>query len=135
MKELEPERAPEDTYLSQVRRVVVELLDKENTQLEAVVARLGVSRRTLQRELQQRDTSHKAILDDVRRERALHLLELPGLTVSEVAYRLGFSEPSAFFRAFRRWTGKSPKAAVAATAAQRASREPARPAASSRRKR
>lgn len=113
MKELEPERALSDPYVGKVRKAVVELLDKEDSRLESVVSRLGVARRSLQRELQQRGTSHKEILDDVRRERALHLLEVPGLTVTEVAYRLGFSEPSAFFRAFRRWTGKSPKAAVA----------------------
>jgi AraC-like DNA-binding protein len=50
------------------------------------------------------------LLDEARRACAHQLLEDPSLTVTEVVHRLAFSDPSAFFRAFRRWTGQSPKA-------------------------
>jgi len=104
------ERAPAETdsFLSSVRLVVSELLDGGETMLPATAARLGTSTRTLQRELKQRGVSHQAILDDVRRDRAQALLER-GTPIPDVARRLGFSEPSAFFRAFRRWTGTSPR--------------------------
>jgi AraC-like DNA-binding protein len=109
MRELEPRFAPEDPFVDRVRRVVVELLDERKLRLSSAAARLRLKPRTLQRELERRGLSHQQIVDDVRRERALVLLGVVP-TVAEVAYELGFSEPSAFFRAFRRWTGTSPRA-------------------------
>ena len=64
--------------------------------------------RTLQRRLRGENTSHRQILDRVRRERALRLLPRGELSVAQIAEQLGFSEPSAFNRAFRRWTGRAP---------------------------
>jgi AraC-like DNA-binding protein len=49
-----------------------------------------------------------ALLDELRRELALRYLADPKIAVSEVAYLLGYSEPSPFHRAFKRWTGKTP---------------------------
>ncbi len=77
--------------------------------VEEIAHQLDRSARTLQRELAERGTSVRDLVDDVRRARAIELLA-SGLTVSEVAERLGFSEPGAFYRAFRRWTGKAPGA-------------------------
>ncbi len=79
----------------------------------ALAQLLGSSVRTLQRELQERGTSHQALVEEIRSQRALQLLEEPEINVTEASYRLGFSEPSAFFRAFRRWTGTTPAAALA----------------------
>jgi AraC-like DNA-binding protein len=112
MRAISPSLEDVDPLLVRARRVTVELLDSGETRLPVTAARLGMSTRTLQRELRQRGTSHKEILDDVRREAAQRLLERGG-TIAEVAARLGFSEPSAFFRAFRRWTGTTPRAARA----------------------
>jgi AraC-like DNA-binding protein len=78
------------------------------TSLDALAARLERPKRTLQRELSRRGTSHQGLVDEARRTRAQAMLET-GVTVAEVSDRLGFSEPSAFFRAFRRWTGETPK--------------------------
>jgi AraC-like DNA-binding protein len=108
MRELEPEELP-DAFVDRVRQVTVALLDKRDVQLDSAATRLRVTRRTLQRELNRRGTSHKEILDEIRRERAAALLS-QSLTLTEVAARLAYSEPSAFFRAFRRWTGTSPRA-------------------------
>ena len=55
-------------------------------------------------------TSHQDLLDEVRSELSRRYLQEPELAICEVAYLLGFSEPSAFHRAFRRWTGVTPKA-------------------------
>ncbi len=108
MRELAPAAAA-DTFLDEARRAIAALLDTGETAVEPVAKRMHVSRRTLQRELARRGTSHKDLLDEMRRERALVLLG-EARTVADVAARLGYSEPSAFFRAFRRWTGTSPRA-------------------------
>ncbi len=64
--------------------------------------------RTLQRKLSEENTSYKELLDETRRELANQYLRQATLSVSEVTYLLGFSEPSNFSRAFKRWTGRTP---------------------------
>lgn len=74
----------------------------------SIAKALAVTERTLQRRLQDEGTTFAALLDDVRRELARMYLGDPKLAIFEVAFLLGYSEPSAFNRAFRRWTGESP---------------------------
>jgi len=105
--ELEPHAG--DPFLDRVRRVLVTQLDRRNLGVVDAARQLKMTARTLQRELETRKTSYKALMDEVRRERALRLLE-DGHTIAEAAHYLAFSAPSAFFRAFRRWTGTSPGA-------------------------
>ncbi|MBL8951019.1 MAG: AraC family transcriptional regulator ligand-binding domain-containing protein [Myxococcaceae bacterium] len=107
MKALEPELAHDD-LVRRAKEVVQQLLDKNDTSLDALAAKLDRPKRTLQRELSRRGTSHQTLVDEARRTKAQALLET-GATVADVSERLGFSEPSAFFRAFRRWTGETPK--------------------------
>jgi AraC-like DNA-binding protein len=71
---------------------------------------LGVSERTLQRRLTQLGRSFSDVVEDFRREEAARLLATPGLSLVEVASRLGYSEQTSFTRAFRRWTGTTPGA-------------------------
>ena len=71
---------------------------------------LGMSPRTLARRLRERGTSFAALTNDLRRRLALRYLDDRALRLSQLAYLLGYSEPSAFNHAFRRWTGRSPKA-------------------------
>jgi AraC-like DNA-binding protein len=98
-----------DPTIARARDAIAALLDQKEVGLDAAAKKLGKSRRTLQRELQERGTSHKDILDQVRRERALALLGSGEHGVAQVADALGFADPSAFYRAFRRWTGASPR--------------------------
>jgi AraC-like DNA-binding protein len=74
-----------------------------------VARALGMSVRTLQRALQGAGTSFSEQLDAVRRTRALALLSRRDLSVAEVAFALGYSDPRAFYRSFKRWTGKTPR--------------------------
>ena len=111
MKQLEPTMVARPPFLAVARTAVIELLDSKETGLPATAAHLNTTPRTFQRQLRDHGTSHRELLDDVRRERALRLLE-QGKIISEVSIALGFSEPSAFFRAFRRWTGASPRAVM-----------------------
>ena len=95
--------------------------------LAATARALAVSPRTLQARLAQEDTSFAALVDELRRERALALLSQPDLPVTAIAARLGFSTPSALTRAFRRWTGMAPsdyRRAAADPDARGASRVP-----------
>jgi AraC-like DNA-binding protein len=78
--------------------------------LDPVASQLRLSRRTLVRRLEQCGTSFRELADGHRRRRATELLADPTLTVTEVAYRLGYTEPANFGRAFRRWFGTSPRA-------------------------
>ncbi len=110
MQSLEPEQGA-DELMRRARSAVLSLLDRQDTALDSLAARLGTSRRTLQRELGRRGTSHLQLVDEARRSRARELLE-SGISIANVSDRLAFSEPSAFFRAFRRWTGQTPKAAL-----------------------
>lgn len=108
MSELEPAIIQGDALLDRVRRTLAAMLAEGATDLATLAQRLGESTRTLQRDLKERNTSHTELLDELRRARAAELLD-EGLRVADVAKQLGFSEPSAFFRAYRRWTGTSPK--------------------------
>jgi AraC-like DNA-binding protein len=76
----------------------------------AVASRLAVSERTLQRRLREEGVSFAQLEEDVRRQRAFHLLRDGKLALFEIAFLLGFSDPSAFSRAFRRWSGMPPVA-------------------------
>ena len=97
------------TSISQrVRSLLSERL-REGEPTQASVAKLcGMSERTLQRRLQDEATTFAQLLDEVRQALARMYLGDAALAVFEVAFLLGYSEPSAFNRAFRRWTGASP---------------------------
>lgn len=71
---------------------------------------LNMSRRSLQRRLAEADSTYQSLLDDTRRDLALRHIEDPAKSVTDVTFLLGYSQQSAFTRAFRRWTGMSPSA-------------------------
>jgi AraC-like DNA-binding protein len=73
-----------------------------------LASRFGMTLRSLQRKLKSSRSSLSQLLDDARREIACTQLRIPDVEIKEVAHRLGFSEPSAFYRAFKRWTGMTP---------------------------
>jgi AraC-like DNA-binding protein len=109
IKELAPALATVDPLLDRVRRTLSQMLDEKRTEVDELAKRLGTSKRSLQRSLGELGTSHSEMLDRLRKERAFQLLDR-GLKVADVASELAFTAPSAFFRAYRRWTGTSPKA-------------------------
>lgn len=78
--------------------------------LEAVARQLGMSKRSLQRRLTEAGGSFRAEVEAVRQTLATLMLEDPNLALSEIAWLLGFSDPRAFTRAFRRWHGQAPSA-------------------------
>jgi AraC-like DNA-binding protein len=97
------------TFSEKVRRAVWTDLSDGHPNLEGAATRIGVSPRSLQRRLKEEGTTFAEILDDLRHRMAMYLLRDQHLAVYEVAFLLGYSEPSTFFRAFRRWESKSPR--------------------------
>jgi AraC-like DNA-binding protein len=97
----------EPSWAGRIRALVAEHLIGGPPTLAVIATRMRMSPRTLQRKLRIESVSFQAIVDEVRRERALSYVEAH-LATDEVAYLLGYSEASAFHRAFRRWTGTSP---------------------------
>lgn len=93
---------------SRVRRFLRTLPPADWPGFETVAAHLGASPPTLRRRLRLDGTSFRAIKDQLRRDLALALLAEGRLSVADVAADLGFAEPSAFHRAFRKWTGATP---------------------------
>ncbi len=76
--------------------------------IEETAAELGLSERSLRRQLSLSGSSYKTLIDEVRAARAKELLAISGLPISTIAYDLGFSDPSNFARSFKRWTALSP---------------------------
>jgi AraC-like DNA-binding protein len=83
-------------------------LEDGHPRLERLAGELGLSARSLQRELAARGTSYAELLTSVRREIAEDCLRDPRLPLGEIAWRLGYGQPSEFHRAFRAWTGVTP---------------------------
>lgn len=96
------------TIVDRVRHVVAELLRGGDPTLKSVARHLGVAPRTLQRRLKVEGVSFQSVLDDVRCALAKQYLGDAAIAIEETAFLLGFSEPSAFNRAFKRWTGATP---------------------------
>lgn len=96
------------SHSREVARVLAERLKGAVPELSAVARELSMSDRNLQRALRTDGTSFTQLLDDVRRDLAIRHLADPSTSAGQVGFLLGFSEPSAFTRAFRRWTGKAP---------------------------
>jgi AraC-like DNA-binding protein len=84
--------------------------------IDRVARELGMSRQTLYRRLKAEGTTFEEILDAKRRQLAIRYLGMDRVAVKAAAYRLGFSDPAAFSRAFKRWTGTSPSEFRAAAA-------------------
>jgi AraC-like DNA-binding protein len=94
--------------LVDVRRALAVRLPRGEAEIEVVARHLGMSTRTLQRRLSSTGTSYQELLDVVRRESAEKCIADSSLSIGEIAYLVGYSEPAAFHRAFRRWTGSTP---------------------------
>jgi AraC-like DNA-binding protein len=98
-----------DTLRGRVEALLLPVLHRGDVSMDEVAARLAVSRQTLFRKLKAEGVTFERLFDDLRHRLALHYLANPKVSVNETAYLVGFSEPAAFSRAFKRWTGLSPK--------------------------
>jgi AraC-like DNA-binding protein len=97
------------TVCGRVEAVLLPLLHTGEVSADCVARALGFSRQTLFRKLKAENTSYEQVLDALRLRIALRYLAGAKVSVNETAYLVGFSEPAAFSRAFKRWTGKCPR--------------------------
>lgn len=111
-----------DDLASRVRAAIAADLPGREPTIASVARRLATSARTLQRRLAAEGSSFARLVDAVRRQRAEAFLRAGDVSVAEVSWLVGFSEQSAFTRAFRRWTGRSPSELRRAAATPRATR-------------
>jgi AraC-like DNA-binding protein len=98
----------EETFTARVHQAIWAELSGGPPTLQETARALGISTRTMQRQLKEEGTTYAEVLDALRREMAAGLLLNHTLAIYEVAFLLGYSEPSTFYRAFRRWHGMSP---------------------------
>jgi len=91
-----------------IRETLGDDFREEMPSFEELTDLLNMSARTLRRRLEKEGTSYQRIKDNARRDVAISMLNRDGMTVSEVAEQVGFSDPSAFHRSFKKWTGQSP---------------------------
>ena len=97
------------SYSQKVMAAIAQAVQAEVPTIEATARTLMTSVRQLQRELQTENTTYQQLLDETRKELAFQSLKNPETSIHDVAFLLGFSEPSAFHRAFKRWTGQTPR--------------------------
>ncbi|HEX8162295.1 MAG TPA: AraC family transcriptional regulator [Pyrinomonadaceae bacterium] len=97
-----------------VESLLMPVLHTGEAGMDMIASKLGVSRQTLFRRLKAEGVTFEQVLDGLRRQMALHYLGGKKVSVNETAYLLGFSDPASFSRAFKRWTGASPRALLAA---------------------
>ncbi|WP_084672208.1 AraC family transcriptional regulator [Halopseudomonas pelagia] len=101
---------PSNDLVEQVKRRIHILLGSGDMSEERVAAPMNISPRHLRRKLSQEGTSYEQLVDEVRRDSAIRMISEGQLSLTSIAYELGFLDPSSFTRAFRRWTDMSPTA-------------------------
>jgi AraC-like DNA-binding protein len=92
-----------------VESLLLPVLQTGDARIDMIARKLGLSRQTLFRRLKAEGVTFEKVLDELRHTMALHYLSENKASVNETAYLLGFSDPAALSRAFKRWTGSSPR--------------------------
>ena len=101
---------PSNFLVDQVKHRIQLLLGSGDISEERIAGPLNISPRHLRRKLNQEGTSYEQLVDEVRKEAAIRMIGEGSLSLTSIAYELGFLDPSSFTRAFRRWTDMSPTA-------------------------
>ena len=102
--------ASASSVLLRVRELLAKQMHDDPPSMDHIASQLGVSTRTLRRQLQAEKTTFKKLLDETRLAMARRYLEIGDKSSDQIAFLLGFSDVTAFHRAFRRWTGMTPQA-------------------------
>jgi AraC-like DNA-binding protein len=102
-------RSPGHSFRSTVENAIVPLLPHGKARAELIAQQLGMSRRTFARRLASEGPTLSELLKDLRLDLAIRYLADDALSVSQIAWLLGYREVAAFSHAFKRWTGKMPR--------------------------
>lgn len=96
-------------YLTtQIRAMLGRDFSREFPDFRDIAQSLNMAPQTLRRHLREEGTSYQEIKDQLRRDAAIHYLQKPQISLGDIAHLMGFSEPSTFHRAFKKWTGLTP---------------------------
>ena len=96
-----------ETFTSRVQKKLFQLIPSGQFGLENVAEEFGISGRTLQRNLSAENTSFNQLVKDIQKIMTFNYLEAKELSIDEIAYLVGYTELSSFYRAFKKWTGKT----------------------------
>ena len=96
-----------ETFKSRVQKKLFQLIQSGQFGLENVAEEFGISGRTLQRNLSAENTSFNQLVKDIQKIMTFNYLEAKELSINEIAYLVGYTELSSFYRAFKKWTGKT----------------------------
>ena len=96
-----------ETFASRVQKKLFQLIPSGRFGLENVAEEFGISGRTLQRNLSVEKTSFNQLVKDIQKIMTFNYLEAKELSIDEIAYLIGYTELSSFYRAFKKWTGKT----------------------------
>ncbi len=98
----------EDLFSGEVETAIIQNLLSGKTDIETISGQFAMSKRSLQIKLNKEGVTYQDILDKVKREHAIQLLEQSPIPIIDITFLLGYSEQSAFNRAFKKWTGFTP---------------------------
>jgi AraC-like DNA-binding protein len=101
--------APASDFPGSVRQTLGTLLQEEYPDIVLVAEVAGMSTRTFQRRLRATNLSYSRLIEQVRFDKAMRLLTESHISLTDIAFELGYTEPANFTRAFRRWAGVSPR--------------------------
>lgn len=101
--------ADEQDLKWRVRQAVAQTLSEGIPALSSIASKIGLGARTLQRRLADENCTYQDLVDQARRELAQQLLQETDYSLAEIAFLTGFAEQSGFTRAFKRWSGKTPR--------------------------
>ena len=109
----------DDTLRHKIQLIIRDKVNEEFPELDDVANQLNMTSATLRRHLKHEGCSYQQIKDDIRRDIAIYLLSRGTLAIERIAEEVGFSEPTSFFRAFKRWTGVTPRSYLKAPTNER----------------
>lgn len=97
-----------DSHSNQVARIIAGLLKENSLSIKSVAEKMAMSVRKLQFKLEEEKTTYSKILNEIRKDLAMSYLKDNRIAIAEIAYLLGYSEVSVFYRAFKKWTDQTP---------------------------
>ena len=99
---------PDNSFKEKIKKEILFGLKGEEPNLPMIAKNIGIGVRSIQMKLKEQGVTFQQLLDEIRRDLSLKYLKEDQLSTTDISYLLGYSEPSVFFRSFKKWTGQTP---------------------------